>query len=199
MWRNVIFNKSTELNALPQVFLSLNEANGLELWKRSRVLFCSQIVKWHLAARELFFCLIPYLFLEIQITGPFSCANSTKIGVTLHKPWAYTIKSGWLRGLSLFVLAGRFRSPARILSWRKCEFKAHIETCGTSTAQQKFGFQYRFIYFIHFSCLNFFTGLYCKSSITQIRNHLSSPMLKLSMKFELFNYNKSILVFWRQL
>ena len=31
MWRNVIFNKSTELNALPQVFLSLNEANGLEL------------------------------------------------------------------------------------------------------------------------------------------------------------------------
>ena len=30
MWRNVIFNKSTELNAPPQVFLSLNEANGLE-------------------------------------------------------------------------------------------------------------------------------------------------------------------------
>ena len=29
MWRRVIFNKSTELNAPPQVFLSLNEANGL--------------------------------------------------------------------------------------------------------------------------------------------------------------------------
>ena len=131
MWRNVIFNKFTELNALPQVFLSLNEANGLELWKRSRVLFCSQIVKWHLAARELLFCLIPYLFLEIQITGPFSCANSPKIVVTLQKPWAYTIKSGWLRGLSLFVLAGRFLSPVRILYWKKCEFKAHMETCGT--------------------------------------------------------------------
>ena len=31
MWRNVISNKSTELNAPPQVFLSLNKANGLEL------------------------------------------------------------------------------------------------------------------------------------------------------------------------
>ena len=31
MRRNVTFNKSTELNAPPQVFLSLNEANGLEL------------------------------------------------------------------------------------------------------------------------------------------------------------------------
>ena len=33
MWRNAIFNKSTELNAPPQIFLilSLNEANGLEL------------------------------------------------------------------------------------------------------------------------------------------------------------------------
>ena len=30
MWRNVIFDKSTELNAPPQVFLSLNEASGLE-------------------------------------------------------------------------------------------------------------------------------------------------------------------------
>ena len=27
MWRSVIFNKSTEINT-PQVFLSLNEANG---------------------------------------------------------------------------------------------------------------------------------------------------------------------------
>ena len=62
-------------------------------------------------------------------------------------------------------------------------------------------FQYRFIYFIHFSCFdfNFFKKLYGKSSITQIRKHLSSPMLKLCMKFELFNYNNSILVFWRQL
>ena len=39
MWRSVIFNKSTEINAPPQVFLSLNEDNGPELWKRSRVLF----------------------------------------------------------------------------------------------------------------------------------------------------------------
>ena len=31
MWRNVIFNKSTEFNAPPQVFLSFNEANGTEL------------------------------------------------------------------------------------------------------------------------------------------------------------------------
>ena len=31
MWRSVIFNKSTELNASPQVFLSLNKANGLDL------------------------------------------------------------------------------------------------------------------------------------------------------------------------
>ena len=31
MWRSVICNKSTEINALPQVFLSFNEANGAEL------------------------------------------------------------------------------------------------------------------------------------------------------------------------
>ena len=39
MWRRVIFNKSTEINAPPQMFLNLNEANGPELSKRSRVLF----------------------------------------------------------------------------------------------------------------------------------------------------------------
>ena len=39
MWRSVIFNKSTEINAPPQVFLSLNEANGTELRKTPRVLF----------------------------------------------------------------------------------------------------------------------------------------------------------------
>ena len=31
MWRKVTFNKSTEINAPPQVFLSHNEANGPEL------------------------------------------------------------------------------------------------------------------------------------------------------------------------
>ena len=31
MWKNVIFNKPTQANALPQVFLSLNEANGPKL------------------------------------------------------------------------------------------------------------------------------------------------------------------------
>ena len=31
MWRKVISNKSTEINAPPQVFLSLSEANTPEL------------------------------------------------------------------------------------------------------------------------------------------------------------------------
>ena len=31
MWMSVIFNKSTEINAVPQVFLSLDEINGPEL------------------------------------------------------------------------------------------------------------------------------------------------------------------------
>ena len=31
MWRNVIFNKSTKINAPPQVFLSLNETNDSEM------------------------------------------------------------------------------------------------------------------------------------------------------------------------
>ena len=31
MWRSVISGKSTEINAPPQVFLSLKEANGPEL------------------------------------------------------------------------------------------------------------------------------------------------------------------------
>ena len=31
MWRSVILNKSTEPNAPPQVFSSLNEANSSEL------------------------------------------------------------------------------------------------------------------------------------------------------------------------
>ena len=39
MWRSVIFNKSIEINAPPQMYLSLNEANGAELLKTSRVLF----------------------------------------------------------------------------------------------------------------------------------------------------------------
>ena len=38
MWKSVIFNKSTEINAPPQVFLSFNEAIGPELWNTSRVL-----------------------------------------------------------------------------------------------------------------------------------------------------------------
>ena len=33
------FNKCTEINAPPQVLLSLNEANGPELWKTSCVFF----------------------------------------------------------------------------------------------------------------------------------------------------------------
>ena len=55
-------------------------------------------------------------------------------------------------------------------------------------------FQYRFIYFIHFSCFNFsfFTGLRGKSRITQMRNHLSSPMLKLWS----LNCLITIRVFW---
>ena len=40
---SVTFKKSTEIKAPPEMFLSLNEANGLELWKTSRVLFA---VKW---------------------------------------------------------------------------------------------------------------------------------------------------------
>lgn len=39
MCRSVIFNEATEINAPPQVHLSLNEANGPELWKTSSVLF----------------------------------------------------------------------------------------------------------------------------------------------------------------
>ena len=31
MWMSVIFNKSTEINAVPQVFLSLDKINGPEL------------------------------------------------------------------------------------------------------------------------------------------------------------------------
>ena len=31
MWKSVIYNKSTEINAPSQVFLSFNEANGPEL------------------------------------------------------------------------------------------------------------------------------------------------------------------------
>ena len=128
MWKNAIFDKYTKFNAPPQVFVSLNEPNGLELWKRSHVLFCSQVVKWHFAARELFFFVLFNSFLVIQITGvrnftnknvsvtnPLSCISPPKIVVALHKPWAYTTTSGWLRGWSLFVLAGRVFSPVRIL------------------------------------------------------------------------------------
>ena len=39
MWRSVIFDQSTEINAPPQVFLSLNEVSGPELWKTSCILF----------------------------------------------------------------------------------------------------------------------------------------------------------------
>ena len=89
MRRNVTFKKSTELNAPPQVFLSLNEANGLELWKRSRVLFCSQAVTWHFAARALFFfCYIPFRFLEIQMTGVKNFTNKN-VSVTSPLPLLY--------------------------------------------------------------------------------------------------------------
>ena len=39
MQRNIIFNIATESKAPPQVFLSLNAANGPELGKTSHVLF----------------------------------------------------------------------------------------------------------------------------------------------------------------
>ena len=153
MWKNAIFDKYTKFNAPPQVFVSLNEPNGLELWKRSHVLFCSQVVKWHFAARELFFFVLFNSFLVIQITGvrnftnknvsvtsPLSCISSPKIVVALHKPWAYTPTSGWLRGWSLFVLAGWVFSPVRILYWKKCEFDVHMEISDTSTTEWKFVF-----------------------------------------------------------
>ena len=55
MHRSVTFNKSTEINAPPQVFLSLNEANGPELWKKTSYFIYCQVVKWHFAARVLHF------------------------------------------------------------------------------------------------------------------------------------------------
>ena len=63
MWKNAIFDKYTKFNAPPQVFVSLNEPNGLLYFVvLFGVLFCSQVVKWHFAARELlFFCLIQFL------------------------------------------------------------------------------------------------------------------------------------------
>lgn len=42
MWKSVISNKSSEINAAPQVFPSLIEINGPELWKKSRVLFAAK-------------------------------------------------------------------------------------------------------------------------------------------------------------
>ena len=42
MWKSVISNKSSEINAPPQVFSSLIEINGPELWKTSRVLFAAK-------------------------------------------------------------------------------------------------------------------------------------------------------------
>ena len=39
MWRSVVLSKSTKIYAPPQVFLSLNEGSGSELWKLSRLLF----------------------------------------------------------------------------------------------------------------------------------------------------------------
>ena len=70
-----------------------------------------------------FFCLISFLFLEIQITGaknftnkndsitsPLSCISPPKIILTLHKPWTYTTTGGWLRGWPIFLLASKFVS-----------------------------------------------------------------------------------------
>ena len=39
MWRRVIFNKFTKINASPQLFLSLDEAKGAKLSKTSYVMF----------------------------------------------------------------------------------------------------------------------------------------------------------------
>ena len=144
MWRSVIFNKSTELNASPQVFLSLNKANGLDLWKRPRVLFALKQSNGILLQEHCLLCLIPFLFLEIQIAGvknfrnknvsitsPLPCISPPKIVATVHKPWTYRTTRGWLRGWSLFIIAGRFVSPVRILYWKKCKFK--VEMCDTRT------------------------------------------------------------------
>ena len=46
MWRSVICNKSTEINAPPQVFLSFNEANGAELWYISRIFISGSIISF---------------------------------------------------------------------------------------------------------------------------------------------------------
>ena len=85
MWRSVILNKSTETNAPSQVLSSLNEANSSELWKKSRFV-CCQLVKCYFAARALFFCFIPFLFLEIQITG---VKNSRLKNGSVYKPLGY--------------------------------------------------------------------------------------------------------------
>ena len=131
---------------------------------------------------------------NVSVTSPLSCISPPKIVVTLHKPWAYTTTSCWLRGWSLFVLAGRFVSPERIIYWKNVNSRYIWRRVIPVPHSENLFFQYRFNYFIHFSCFNFsfFTGLYGKSSIMQIRNHLSSPMLKLWS----LNCLITIKVFW---
>ena len=101
MWRSVISDKSTEINAPPQVFLSLKEANGPELWKTSRFV-CCQIIKWHFAARALLFFVLFYSsFLRykyhvwktpdtkvVSYIWP-SCISPPKMIATLYRPWQF--------------------------------------------------------------------------------------------------------------
>ena len=74
MWRSVVFKKFTEINTRPQVFLSLNGVNGPEMLSSSKMAFC---------CKSIVFCLIPFLFLEIQIIG---VKNSRHKSGSVHKP-----------------------------------------------------------------------------------------------------------------
>ena len=124
-------------------------------------------------------------------TRPPSRINPPKIVVTLRKPRLYTTTRGWLKGWSLFVLAGNFFFPLyeyyiekNVNSkciWRRVIPVLHSENL---FIQYRFiyfiyffcfdfsffysAIWYRFIYFIYFLCIDFsfFTVLYGKSSIT---------------------------------
>ena len=101
MWRKVIFNKSTEINAPPQVFLSFSEANTPELWKEITCFVYCKVIKRHFAVRALF-SLIPFLFLEIQIRdvkSPRHKNGSIYIIPPVYKPtkkWLWLCIGPWL-------------------------------------------------------------------------------------------------------
>ena len=80
---------------------------------------CSQVIKWHFAARALFFCLIPFLFLEIQITGAKNFTNKNVSASSPQKLLWLCISPGLTQPLVvdwevdfLFALARRFVSNA---------------------------------------------------------------------------------------